>query len=150
MSNTSQTDFAIEHYEYTLHRGLSPEPVFSTSASTIYHHPHFVLGNSDWTGVYQDITSMAIDYLAALALVNMEAGGANVAAASALQVARIGKDAALAVAGGANILNYHSTGRFDSGDVLDVIGIIPFEHATILGWISLGSNLSGLRIEVTP
>jgi RHS repeat-associated protein len=149
VSDMTHMEFAAVRYEYTLYRGLSEEPVFSTQASTMYFHPHLVFGDQDLASAAGDAAGILIDYCATVALVNIEATPANEALAVTIYAIGVAADAVPATVGLGNIVNRHSTARFESGDMLDVAGVIP-----ILGVptdvVSLLSNLAGVRVVWTP
>ncbi|MGB9620659.1 MAG: hypothetical protein ACPL7K_09625, partial [Armatimonadota bacterium] len=146
VGNLTQVEFAAEHSEYALSTGGA---LFSVPASKIHYHPTLTWGAPDPSGALQDVLGILIDLVGVAALANIEATPANMGAATTIWGVGVTADWVPAALGLANIGSYRTTGRFSSGDVLAVLGVIPLVGGAT-DFVSLISNITGLRVDVTP
>jgi hypothetical protein len=123
---------------------------FSTKSTQIYAHPRIVQGTPDPVGARIDMAGITLDAIGMVAFVNVELGPVGWAIGTAAYGAGAALDLGGFLRGFLNVfVGYKSTGRYDSGEWLDMASIVPIGGA-ITDIASLKSNLSGWRVEWTP
>jgi hypothetical protein len=120
---------------------------YSTFPTAIHHHAHWEKVPSDPKAAAAGALDAAYDWASALLIETglppvMVGGGV-------LQAIGFLKDFGPGVEGALTVAAYSDTGYYDSGDVLDATGAIPW-LGSVPDLISCGFNLFGVRAYVTP
>jgi hypothetical protein len=155
VGNRTHSEFAAEGrgYIYSLFAEDSQATysrVFSTRSTQTHYHLHLVKSDLDRQGALADAVGIAADGIGLFALGNVELAPASTVVGALALGLGAAFDLGAATEGFLNVfVGYPVTGRFDSGDILDMAGLVPVTGlVTDLG--SVASNLTGWRIDVTP
>ncbi len=147
----SHIEFALRYEEYVLRKsgwpgelGLYPE--FYTRADWIHFHPHLRF-EPDWEAAKRDLASIGLDVVGVAAIATSTPEG-TVIGGIAIGFG-IAVDLGKSIEGLLRLIAYKHTGSYTSHNFLDMVGIVP-----VIGiysdWVSFGSNLTEVYIEVTP
>jgi hypothetical protein len=124
---------------------------FDTPSARLHTHAHWVKSTSDPEGAISNLASAGLDLLGNVCFLNVELAPASTfLGLGALWVGTLA-DLGAAEESFTRIAAYSKgwTGRFDSSDVLNVVGAIP-EVGILPDIISALSELSGVKLEFTP
>ena len=123
---------------------------YRTLPTQLHFHGRVVKGEGDWSAAWNDAIGITIDAVGLFAIANVEIAPASTAIGGALLGLGFAFDLGAATEGFLNVFVAPPvTGRFDSGHILDMVGLIPaLGVATDL--VSVASNVSGWQLEFTP
>jgi hypothetical protein len=155
VGNRTHSEFAAEGrgYIYSLFKESSKGTYtlnYSTRPTEIHFHGRLVSGDSDWQAAWNDAVGITADAVGLFALANIELAPASTVVAGFALGFGIAFDLGAAIEGFLNVfVAYPVTGRFESGHILDMVGLIP-GAGLVTDLSSIASNLTGWRYEVTP
>ena len=122
---------------------------YSTPSTHIHHHLHWMRVRPDGGAALSDLSCAGLDVLGNVCIANVELAPASTVLGFSAITIGFAVDLGAAEKGAIRILSYNQLGYYDSSDVLGVLGLIP-EVGIFTDFVSALSNLSGVRIGVTP
>ncbi len=147
----SQIEFAARWARYSLDSAVHGEYHFFTDAETMYWHPRLTRDTRPLRERPEDISEMGVDAISIFLDIAATVGlFASVPEASVLAEAlQVFIDAEQGIEGVTNILNRRESAGFDSYDVLEAVGWIPW-LGSLPDAIDAISRMTGYRVVWTP